>query len=121
MTTIPLYVTASVTLNGSGAGSAFLYPGQAGETWHITGITVTTTQASGTSTNVPTVLLYRGTVQPGATVGGTFSGVFDSASADFVLQTNEVLWAVWSGADPNQTGTIRVEGEDIFTGNRHVG
>ena len=118
-TSVPLYQTATVLLDANGAGQVVLQPGQQGVWWEITTIAISTTQADPNSTNIPTVILYRGYVG-NTQIGGTFSGVMDNANGDTILNPNEPIWVVWTGADPNQTGRITVAGTEYYPGTRYV-
>lgn len=121
ITTIPLSTSGRVELNASGQGRITLGPAMPGEYWEINIVVVTTTQAATDSVNVPTVTLYRNYVGAGQQVGGTFSGVMDTASGSISLAGGEKIVAVWDGADANQTGTITITGNDNFPGRRYVG
>ena len=110
MTRLPLSESASVTLNGSGAGTARLGPTGSGVTWYprVVGVRVTP------ATNSPQCRIYAG---PSATddnfVDGTYTGNQNSSDAidGQVLRLGQYVFAVWAGGDAAAQATLTVTGE----------
>lgn len=101
---------STVTFDASGEGTSYLGPNHAREHWNIAFISVTSTS----STLVPTVQFYRGSVVPSNFVTGTFSGTLDvDSQPNIVLRSGERLYAHWTGGDVGATGTFRVEGTRV--------
>lgn len=108
---VQLSFTASVRLNGSGAGTAQAAPTTTPtEVWNPTVISV---QVS-SNTNEATCQIYVGPQpQQNWFVDATFSGSTgdstDKAAGNLVRQGNSV-WAVWTGGDPGATATVSISG-----------
>lgn len=109
MTTVTLSEFASVTLDGSGNGTARVGPAAHGVTWKPT---VASLKVS-TSVNSPTCLVYAG---PTATadnfVDGTYTGAQNSTSNidGQVLYLGQYVHAVWTGGDAGAQATLTVSG-----------
>lgn len=109
MATVPLNETTSVTLDGSGAGTAQVGPRGMGTTWLPEVVSVKTS----TATKVPTCRVYAGAAATdGNFVDGTYSG---SQNATDNVKGQKVypgfyVWAVWSGGDAGATATLSVTG-----------
>jgi hypothetical protein len=109
VTEVPLSVYASVTLDGSGNGTARTGPPAHGVLWRPA---VASVRVS-TGTLSPTCKLYVG---PAATdqyfIDGTFTGNQNSTDAvkGQVLQLGDFVWAVWTGGDVGAQATVTVGG-----------
>lgn len=110
--TLTLTRTASVTLNGSGAGTVQVGPNSPGETWAPSQVSVSCSATVTTGTCQCNI--YAG---PGASqstfVDGTFSG--DTGDTSDAIGGREVhpgesVFAVWSGGVPGATATAVVAG-----------
>lgn len=119
-TSLPLFDEQVVTLNASGYGYVKWGPQKAGESWSLDSINVSTTQASPNSANVPTVRVYKNAISASHQVGGTFSGIQDTAGGNLTVYQGEKLIIEWTGADANQTGTVTISGTVNYPGNRWV-
>ena len=109
---VPLTVSASVVLDGSGGGQVQLGPVVAGVSWQVTAEGVLVQPAS--STVVSQFKLYLGGPQPGNFLGGTYTGDNNSASIAATLHPGQVLTGVWSGGNPGATATMALTGtQDI--------
>jgi hypothetical protein len=107
--TIPLSVSASVTLNGSGDGTVSVGPRNVGEVWFPS------TAAVSVATNVSEALgyLYIGlSASPGNLVGTTATastGDSDDLPGIPVYVGSFILFA-WSGGDAGKIATLSVFG-----------
>lgn len=113
MARLPLTESASVTLDGTGAGTARLSPDEPAMVWFPATVHV---QAS-SNTSEAQCLIYAG---PSATqpyfVDGTFSGssgdATDKIAGRVIARTQTpYIWAVWSGGMPGAQATMIVSGE----------
>lgn len=99
----------SVTLNGSGNGTARLGPQRVKEHWQVTGVGVKV------ATNV---LEAQCSVYVGTSAGsGTFLGTTATGStgdtcgvAGMDIQPGQSIFAVWTGGDAGETATLTVFG-----------
>ena len=106
-----LYERSQVTLDSNGSGTIRMAPGGARERWKISVVSVTCTQTVVNSSNVPTMLMYRGSPVPANQIGGTYTATLDTDSTDqFVFNMNEDVYFVFSGGDAGAIATIRIEG-----------
>ncbi len=103
--------SATCTFDAAGAGTSFIQPTGARESWRVSFITVN----SSSVTLVPVVMFYRGSIAPSNFVAGSFSGTLDVDSLPNIsLRSGERLIAVWTGGDVGATGTFRVEGTKVL-------
>lgn len=113
MATGTLYQAASVTLNGSGAGTVKLGPISAREVWNPTSASVKTNQAVGAVVNEASCKLYVGLSATDENFrDGTFSGS-SGDSSDLVsgrLTVGNYVWATWTGGDAGAIATLVVSG-----------
>lgn len=115
VTTRPLNTSTSVTLNGSGAGTASLGP-RIGQRWRQVVASVSIPQPV---TNEPLCSLYMGGAAiPANFVDGTYTGSLDSSDAGsmFVLTPGQSVFAVWSGGDPGAIATLSLTGVEEIGG-----
>jgi hypothetical protein len=111
MPTVPLSEFVTVTLNGSGAGTARVGPGAHGVTWKPTVASIK--MGGGTPSGAPTCFLYAGT---SATDDNFVDSTYDvqNDSTDRVsgqeLRLGSYVFAVWSGANPGATATLALSG-----------
>jgi hypothetical protein len=107
---LPLSETNSVTLSGSGAGTASLGPVGSNETWTASNISV----ICSSNTLEATCKLYVGPAATAPyfidiTVDGSTGDSTDAASTQLIRKGWQV-WAVWTGGDSGATGTVNVNG-----------
>lgn len=106
--TVPLNVSASVVLDGSGNGQVQIGPVIAGVSWKVTAEGVLVQPTS--TTVVSQFKLYLGAAQPGNFLGGSYTGDNNSASIPAILYPGQVLTGVWSGGNPGATATLTLTG-----------
>ncbi len=109
MTTVPLSEFATVTLDGSGNGTAKIGPKAHGVVWHPTVASVKTS----TKVKSPICNIYAGSlVNDQSFIDGTYTGEADSTDsiAGQELHLGQYVWAVWTGGDVGATGTVTVTG-----------
>lgn len=96
----------SVVLDGSGNGSVTFGPDR--YPWIIQRVSVRVSS----NTNEPQANIYRGSVNPGSFVSGTFSGTNDTDSNlnDGVLHIGELYVCEWTGGDAGATATVSFYG-----------
>lgn len=111
MQTLSLTRSASVTLNGTGAGTVQLGPSITNEQWLPTSVSVFMTGAA--PMNLATVFLYTG----GSTGPNTFvDSTYDVTSASSSMISGQVIWpgqyiyATWAGGNASATATMIVQG-----------
>ena len=110
--TLTLTRTASITLNGSGAGTVQLGPASPGETWRPAQVSVSCSAVVATGTCQCSIYAGAGTMQS-TFVDGTFSGdTGDTTDAvgGQVLNPGQYIFAVWSGGVPGATATAVIAG-----------
>lgn len=110
MATVALSITASVTLDGTGAGTAKVGPLTAAETWHPSNVHV----AVATNTLEATCQIYVGDSTDQRNFrDGSFSGssgdTSDAVNADTV-KCGHSVYAVWKGGDAFANATLTVTG-----------
>lgn len=100
--------SAGCTIAADGTGTVYLGPNIYGQSWAVALITV---QCSSTTSSQ--FQLYRNSVMPQNLIGATWAGNQDSDTSDSIpdLQYGERLVGVWTGADPNSTAHIVVNGQ----------
>lgn len=111
--TLSLTRQASITLNGSGAGTAQLGPAMPGESWQPAQASVVCSAA--VSTGTCQAQIYMGPAASQAYyVDGTFSGdtgdTTDAVSGR-TLYPGQYIFAVWTGGQPGATATLTVSGQ----------
>lgn len=112
MTNVPLSgASVSITLNGSGNGTAKIGPISAREVWHPDNAHVS---ANSNPVKEAKCNIYAGedTTQKNfrdATYTGSSGDSTDKIGAD-VIQNGHWIWAVWSGGDANVTAILSVTG-----------
>lgn len=107
----PLRDSRVVTLNGSGEGSVTFGPSRPNTRWIINRYSVRVSS----NTAEPTAIVYRGTINPGSQISGTYSGSNDTDSevSDNPLFPGEFYTCHWTGGDAGATATISFSGEEI--------
>lgn len=111
-----LYLAKSIVLDSSGNGTLTFFPEYARERWLVNFINVTCTSAAA-STLVPTMTMYRSAPVAAYRIGGSYNGLGDTNSTDqILLNMNESIYMVWTGGDPGQTATARLEGSRYVWG-----
>lgn len=114
MRTLALSRSLTVTLDGSGDGTAQLGPTSPGELWLPSVISVGTDQLSSAITNEAQCKVYCGAVvsQPNF-VDGTLSGSTGDSTGNAAgqqIHPGQYVWAVWSGGDAGVQATVQVQG-----------
>ena len=109
--TVPLYISVSVVLNGSGAGTANIGPLTAREVWHPATAHV---QANQNPTNEAVCNIFVGdqATQPNwrdATFSGSSGDTTDAVAADTV-KCGWKIWAVWTNGDAGARATLNITG-----------
>lgn len=105
---VPLNLEVTVTLDGSGNGTAQLGP-RIGQRWNVTNAAVTIPNA----VKVPQASWYAGgAATPGNFVDGTFTGNLDATGriANFTITSGNYVFAVWTGGDPGAQATLSILG-----------
>jgi len=102
----PLRDSRSVVLDASGTGTVVFGPSR--DPWTIQRMSVRVSS----NTNEPTANVYRGTVNPGSQISGTYSGSNDTDSqvSDNPLYPGEYYTCQWTGGDVGATATISFAG-----------
>jgi len=111
---VPLSVSASVVLDGSGNGQVSLGPALPGTSWQPVSAAVLVAPVS--LTVVSTVKLYNGSVQPGNFIGGSYTGDTNSTGLALTLQLGQIITAVWSGGNPGARATLTLTGTMTIPG-----
>lgn len=107
--TIPLWQPfATVTLDGSGSGTAKIGPARPREHWQVTSANISV--ATNTLEAICTV--YMGTVAgPQTLIDTSFQGSSgDACGINQDMQTGMLIFAKWVGGDPGSVATVIVNG-----------
>jgi len=109
MRTLPLSMSASVVLDGTGAGTASLGPTSSGEVWQVASVGV----HCNTNVNEAIARVYAGaSASPqyyrDATTWGSTGDSTDAVSSP--LAVGQEIFAVWSGGDAGTTAHVTVSG-----------
>jgi len=108
MRQLPLNVSAQVTLDGSGNGTASIGPLSPGEIWD--GLTAAVRVATNTDEAIASVYAGAG-VSAGYFRGATTWGsTGDSTSQLPQVRVGGNIFAVWTGGDAHQVATLTVTG-----------
>jgi hypothetical protein len=110
--TLTLTRTASVTLDGSGAGTVQVGPTSPGEIWQPTQVSVSCSATVTTGTCQASIYVGSGPSQS-TFVDGTFSGdTGDTTDAigGRIVNPGQSVFAVWSGGVPGATATAVIAG-----------
>lgn len=107
MTTLQLLKSASVVLDGTGAGTVVLGPERGMERWSVTRMNVQCTSATPTKCNI-----YRNIVSTATQLFGTNSGNQDVASGDPPLDipASGRIVVAWNSGTAGGVATVVVEG-----------
>lgn len=109
MRTLPLSLSASVVLDGTGSGTASLGPTSSGETWQVSAVGV----HCDTNVNESIARVYAGASASPKYYRDATTWASTGDSTDSVTDTIAVgsqVWAVWSGGDVGTTAHITVSG-----------
>lgn len=112
---IPLSVSARVTLNGSGNGSVSLGPLVPGVSWQPVSVAVRVNPTS--NTVVSEFFLYNGIAVDSNFLGGSYTGDNNSAGLAITLWPGQILTGVWTGGNPGATATMTLYGTQTVPGN----
>lgn len=110
---VPLNESRTITLDGSGNGTARLSPLSAREVWYPVTVHVSTIQS--VVTNEATCKIYVGDVAitqnyRDTTFSGSSGDSTGKVSSDKV-QVSDGIFAVWTGGDPGVSAVMVVTGE----------
>lgn len=112
MRTLSLTRSLTITLDGTGAGTAQLGPASPGERWLPSQVSVSCSEAVTQGTCQADIYIGPAATQPNR-VDGTFSGDTgdtSSAVAGQVIWPGSYLFAVWSNGVPGALATVLVNG-----------
>lgn len=105
-----LYDSVHATLDANGTATVIFGPGRPNTRWLVKGISV---QAS-TTVLMPIANVYRGTVNPGTFITGTYDGGNDSDNElSEVLYPGQFLSVQWTGGDVGAQVTAAYRGDLI--------
>lgn len=102
----PLYETGSATADATGVATVRLQPLRAFETWHITRMMISSTS----TTLVPTLKVYRGSINPSQLIDGTYTGTLNQSDTSVDVPNGEAIIAQWTGATPGSTCVFTIQG-----------
>lgn len=112
MRTLSLNRTATVTLNGSGNGTAQLGPASPGEVWEPSVVSVSVGETS--VTDEAQCKIYCGpTAASPSFVDGTLSGSTGDSTTNVAgqkLYPGQYIFAVWTGGDPGKVAVMSIQG-----------
>jgi hypothetical protein len=111
---VPLQVSGSVVLDGTGGGQVQLGPQIAGTSWQPAAAGVVVAPVS--STVVSLFKLYNGAAQPQNFIGGSYTGDNNSAGLALTLYPGQVLTGVWTGGNPGAVATLTLNGTQTIPG-----
>jgi hypothetical protein len=114
-TEVPLSEFVTITLDGSGNGTAQLGPRAHGLVWKPTVASIKMT--GDIPADLATVFVYAGgTVNDGNFVDSTYD--VNSASSGNIagqqLQLGQYVFAVWSGGNPGASATLTLNGTKVI-------
>lgn len=109
--TVQLRASASVTLDGTGAGTVQLGPGSSPGPayWRVTGLVVQTTRPA--SAPIPRFQAYRNEATADNSIGLNYDGSFAQAIGDEVFTRGEILIGRWTGGQLGDVATLTISGE----------
>lgn len=120
MPDVTLYQSATVTLNGAGAGTAQLGPVNVRESWAPLVVSVKTNQTAATIVNEAQCKIFVGPDTSDSNyVDGTLSGSTGDSTSNVtgqVVDVGEYVFAVWSGGDAGAQGRVIVSGTKTLSG-----
>lgn len=102
----PLYETKTATVLADGTATVQLQPLRAFENWFISRMTISSTSTA----LVPTLKVYRGSVNPSQLIDGTYTGTLNQSDTAIDLPNGQAIIAQWTGATPGTTCTFTVQG-----------
>jgi hypothetical protein len=108
----PFQDSRNVVLDGSGYGIVTFGPGRPNTQWSVERISV---QVS-SHVSEPIANIYRGTVNPGTFITGTYSGSNDTDSqiSDSPLFPGEYYTVEWTGGDVGATAICSFGGTELI-------
>lgn len=109
--TTPLNLVNRAVLDGAGNGRCSLGPNGGGLVWQLTAAAIKTS----TSAKVPSCDIYMGrTATPENLIDTTTIGNSNSTSrvAAYPLQSDERIFAVWTGGDPGAEAFLSIFGTE---------
>jgi len=101
-----LFESGRAVADASGRAQVEMRSALWGEWWRVTN-----TSVNGNSTVEPQLKVYRGFVSDSSLIGGSLTGNLDSATGNDVIQPNEAILFVWTGATPGAQFTATITGE----------
>jgi hypothetical protein len=111
---VPLQVSVSVVLDGSGNGTVQAGPQVAGVSWQPAAAGVLVSPVS--TTVVSLFKLYLGQAQPQNFLGGSYTGDNNSAGLAVTLYPGQVITGTWTGGNPGATATLTLSGTQTIPG-----
>jgi hypothetical protein len=102
--TQPFVVSATVVLNGSGAGTASVGPSITNEKWDVTVASVKVA----TNVNEATASVYAGAAFAGSTTWGSTGDSTSNFSSP--IWPGQQVTATWEGGDADKVATLIVQG-----------
>lgn len=112
MRTLTLSVTAEVTLNGSGNGTAQAGPTSPGEIWYPAVVSVGTQETTVTSEAQCKIFAGPAPAQPNY-VDGTLSGSTGDSTTNIagrVLRAGQYVFGTWAGGDAGAVAFLNISG-----------
>lgn len=111
MRTLTLTRSASITLDGSGNGTAQIGPAVPGEVWHPVAVNISS--SGNAPTTVATCFIYAGgAVSQGAFIDSTYNvlGAASGVIEGKVVYPGQYIFAVFSACNVGATATLAVNG-----------
>ena len=107
MSSRQLIDSRTVTLNTSGVGEITFGPQRPNTRWQINRITVSTS----TNKREPIARIYKGTINDGTLISGTYSGSNDTDDAvNRILWPGEYFTCQWTRGDSQATAIVTFYG-----------
>lgn len=111
MRQLTLAKSASITLDGSGDGTAELGPSLPGETWSPESVNIS--MSGNAPSGVATCFIYAGSgISPGTFKDSTYNvlGAASTVISGLTLYPGQSVFAVFAGGNPGATATLAVNG-----------
>lgn len=107
-----LTAVATVTLDGSGNGTAQLGPSNTNEVWSPASVTISCNGSLTGITGTTTCQIFSGSSSPSTLIDGTYNPLQDSTGAiqGWVFYPGMYVFAVWTNGPASQQATLVVNG-----------
>lgn len=102
--------TGQQIVSGSGKAIVVLGPQGVGTRWYPSQIQVATSTGP---TDGSTVVLYRDFIDAKQEIGQTLQGGGDTLGFTHDMQPGNLIYAVWTGANPGDLATLTVHGDQL--------